>query len=61
MLPSMKVTSVSNEETTSLTEAKVSSALHKIKIIFQMLSAGLNTNVFLMPYYSCFPKQNWLK
>ena len=37
MLPSMKVTSVSNEETTSLTEAKVGSALHKIKI---MLSAG---------------------
>ena len=39
MLPSMKVTSVSNEETTSLTEAKVGSSLHKIEIIFQMLSA----------------------
>ena len=55
----MKVTSVSAEETTSLTEAKVGLALHNINQMFQKLSAGLNANAFLnglfhqiLPFFS---------
>ena len=53
MLLFMKVASVSKEETTSLTEAKVGLAFHKINQIFQK-SSGLNANMFLCHNIAAF-------